>query len=295
MTVKRVWLACVLGAAVAACAKDTTGVLQTPPPLAGLRYFHAVPDTGYMDFRFVDIVSYAPNTVGAAFRTGGNPNGVSTTLPPPYLSVQTGSHHIRVFKDSVCVSSPCSSDLKTDSIVMFDTTVTFTQNHNYTFILYGSARAKTLHALVLDDTAMALPSDTNSTIWVRTLNLAGDTTGLGVPDVHLTTAAAPAATDSIFTGPAYLTKTGYKRVKIGALFSYLTRTTTLTPVTVTGTLTPGIVGTSTVNPIAGALVKNTAMTILILPRSVPGAGVPTTYANPGVVFLIDQQPPLTAP
>jgi len=295
MTVKRVWLACVLGAAVAACAKDTTGVQQTPPPLAGLRYFHAVPDTGYMDFRFVDIVAYAPNTVGAAFRTGGNPNGVTTSLPPPYLSVQTGTHHIKVFKDSVCISTPCASDLKTDSTVMFDTTVTFTQNHNYTFILYGSARAKAMHALVLDDTTLALPSDTNSTIWVRTLNLAGDTTGLGVPDVHVTTAAAPAATDTVFTGPAYLTRTAYKRVKIGALNSYFTYTGTLTPVNVTGTLPAGVLGTSTADPVAGALVKNSAVTILILPRSTPGAGVAKVYATPGVVYLIDQNPPHTAP
>jgi hypothetical protein len=260
MTVKRVWVAFLLGAAVAACSKDTAGVLQTPPPLAGLRYFDAVPDTGYMDFRVVDIVAYAPNTVRAIFRTGGNPQGVTTTFPPPYLSVQAGTRHITAFLDS--------TDLATASTVMFDTTVTFTEKHNYTFILYGSARAGSIHALVLDDTTLTQPSDTNSTVWVRTLNLASDTTGLGVPDVFFTTAAAPAGTPT-FTAPAYLAKTAYQRVTIGALNALLTRTGTLTPVTVSSALPAGVVGTSSVEPIAGALVKYTAMTTLILPRVIP--------------------------
>ena len=34
-------------------------------PLAGLRYFDAVLDTGYMDMRLVDIVSIAPNSIRA--------------------------------------------------------------------------------------------------------------------------------------------------------------------------------------------------------------------------------------
>lgn len=291
MTVKSVWMAFLLGAVVAACSKDTAGVLQTPPPLAGLRYFDAVPDTGYMDFRVVDIVAYAPNSVRASFRNGGNPQGITTTFPPPYLSVKAGERHIRVFLDS--------TDLATASKVMFDTTVTFTEHHNYTFILYGSARAGTLHSLVLDDTDQPLPTDTNSTVWVRTLNLAGgggagDTTGLGVPDVFVTTAAAPAGTPT-FASPAYLTATAYQRVTIGALSALLTRTGTLTPVTVSGALPAGVLGTAAVPPIAGALVKHSAMTAVVLPRSTAGAFIPTAFAAPGLVFLVDQQPPQTAP
>lgn len=295
MTVKRVWMAFLLGAAVAACSKDTAGVLQTPPPLAGLRYFDAVPDTGYMDFRVVDIVSYAPNTVRASFRTGGNPQGITTTFPPPYLSVQAGTRHIRVFLDS--------TDLATASTVMYDTTVTFAEHHNYTFILYGSARSGTLHSLVLDDTDQALPTDTNSTVWVRTLNLAGgggagDTTGLGVPDVFIQTGAAPAGTPA-FASPAYLTPTAYSRVTIGALNALLTRTGTLTPVTVSGALPAGVLGAIASgvcsDNIAGALVKHTALTAVILPRSTPGASIPTAFAAPGLVFLVDQQPPHFCP
>jgi hypothetical protein len=288
MTVKRVCMAILLGAAVSACQKDTAGVLQTIPPLAGLRYFHAVLDTGYMDMRLVDIFDYAPNTQGAAFRTGGNPNGVPTSLPPPFLSVRTGTHEIKAFLDS--------TDLATATTVMYDTTVTFSEGHNYTLVLYGSARSGTLHSLMLDNVDQALPSDTgtNPSVWVRTVNLAGDTTGLGVPDVFVTTAAAPSGTPT-FGGPTYTAPTSYQRISVGALKAYLTRTGTTTPVTASATLPAGVVGSSTVNPVAGALVNGTYMTVLILPRSTPGAGMPKSYTTPGVVVLIDQQPPLTAP
>jgi hypothetical protein len=287
MTVKRVCLAILLGAAVAACQKDTAGVLQTSPATAGLRYFHAVPDTGYMDMRLVDIFDYAPNTVGAAFRTGGNPMGVPTSLPPPFLSVRTGTHEIKAFLDS--------TDLTTATTVMYDTTVTFVEGHNYTLIVYGSARSGTLHSLLLDNQDQALPSDTgtNPSVWVRTVHLAGDTTKLGVPDVFVTTAASPSGTPT-FGGPAYKAVTAYQRISVGALKAYLTRTGTTTPVTVTGTLPAGAVGTTTVNPIAGALVNGTYMTILILPRVTPDSissltNVATTVtpAPPDTAYTVD--------
>ncbi len=294
MTVKPVWMAFLLGAAVAACQKDTAGVYNPPPPLAGLRFFDAVPDTTFMDFRTVDLVQYSPNAVRARFRTGGDPNGVSNgTNSPPYQPIRTGSHDIRVFLDSA-ITGNSNNTLAVDTIVMFDTTMNFVENHNYTFILYGSARAKTLHALVLDDSAMAVPAD--NSIWVRTVNLASDTTGVGVPDVFVTTAAAPAGTPT-FAAPAYLTKTAYTRIGVGALNALLTRTTTLTPITISGAFPAGVLGTATLDPIGGALVANTAMTVLILPRSTPGAGVPSAavYANPGLFFMTDQKPPRTTP
>jgi len=264
--------------------------------LAGLRYFDAVLDTGYMDFRVVDIVSYSPNSIRARFRTGGDPGGVSnTTFSPPFLPVQTGAHDIRVFLDS--------TDLVTAQMVVFDTTVTFSPGWNYTFMLYGSARAKTVHAMVLADTAIA-PPDANSNIWVRTLNLAsdptgaqGDTTGLGtsqdafvIPQAN-TQAGAPTIGGSLFKA-----KSNYVRVATGSLKAVVVRTGDATLATVaTLNFLDGSVGTAAVNPVPGALVKNTAFTVVILPRSKPGAGMPFAYAGPGVFILTDQNPPLTAP
>jgi hypothetical protein len=288
MTVNRVWMALLLGAAIWGCEKNTGASTPAQQPLAGLRYFDAVLDTGYMDFRVVDIVRFAPNTVRAVFRSGGNPEGTSNGfLSPPFEPMQTGAHDLRVFLDS--------TDLATASTVMFDTTVTFAQDHNYTFILYGSARAKTLHAMVLDDSAMALPTD--NSVWVRTINLGTgvDTTGLGpsVDAYAIAQTGSPVAPPT-FAATAFATKTAYTRVAVGSLQAVLTRAGTLTQAA-TANFPAGTVGTSSSNPIAGSLVQNTAFSIIILPRSTPGAHMPFSYAGPAAYIMIDQQPPLTAP
>jgi hypothetical protein len=288
MTVNRVWMALLLGAAIWGCEKNTGASTPAQQPLAGLRYFDAVLDTGYMDFRVVDIVRFAPNAVRAVFRSGGNPEGTSNGfLSPPFEPMQTGAHDLRVFLDS--------TDLATASTVMFDTTVTFAQDHNYTFILYGSARAKTLHAMVLDDSAMALPTD--NSVWVRTINLGTgvDTTGLGpsVDAYAIAQTGSPVAPPT-FAATAFATKTAYTRVAVGSLQAVLTRAGTLTQAA-TANFPAGTVGTSSSNPIAGSLVQNTAFSIIILPRSTPGAHMPFSYAGPAAYIMIDQQPPLTAP
>jgi len=287
MTVKPVWIALVLGAAVWGCQKETGGTTSPQPALAGLRYFDAVLDTGYMDFRVVDIVEFAPNANQAQFRSGGNPEGVTNGfLTPPYQPVLAGAHDVRVFLNGL--------SLATDTTQMFDTTITFKQGWNYTFILYGSARAKALHSMVFADTAMALPADNG--VWVRTVNLALDTTGVGpsvdmfATNYHNTPAGTPTS-----SATTYAKSTAYVRVPVDSLAAEITRTGTLTPVVASGNFPFGIVGTSSSNPIAGSIVKNTAFTIVVLPRSTPGAGMPNAYANPGVFVLVDQQPPLTAP
>jgi len=285
------------------CEKSTGPSTSTPIPTAGLRYFDAVMDTTFMDFRVVDIVTFAPNAARAVFRSGGDPSGTSNGfLSPPYLPVQTGAHDIRVFLDS--------TDLTTASTVMFDTTVTFVQGHNYTFILYGSARAKTIHSLVMDDQNMALPADNG--VWVRTINLGTglDTTGLGPSvDAYVIAQAASPATPPTFAGASNLfgKATAYVRVPVGSLQAVLTRAGTVAPLTLsltsaatgTGSNFPaGTVGTSTVQVVAGSLVKNTAFSVIILPRTAqPMTGNPASarFANPGAYIMIDQQPPLTAP
>ena len=289
MNVKHVCMTLVLGAAaaVAGCQKDTTGVLAVIQPLAGLRYFDAVLDTGYMDMRLVDIVSYAPNSVRARFRTGGDPGGISNgNLSPPFLPVMVGAHDIRVFLDS--------TDLTTATTQMFDTTVTFAAGWNYTFILYGSARAKTLHAMVVADTAMALPAD--NSIWVRSIHLGTDTTGLGASvDVYAIPQANTPAAPPTIAASAFPAKSAYVRVPVGSLKAVLTRAGTLTAVTGgTANFNDGVVGTTTVDRIPGALVKNTAFSVVVLPRST-NPTMPFTYANPGVFILIDQLPPSTVP
>jgi hypothetical protein len=278
MTVKSVWMAFLLGAAVAACSKDTAGVLQTPPPLAGLRYFNAVPDTGMMDFRVVDVVSYAPNTVQATFRTGGNPQGITTTFPPPYLSVQAGTRHIRVFLEDTV--------LATATTVMFDTTVTFVENTNYTFYLYGSARTPPLKAMI---TADSVPTIATGNIAVRVLNLAPALDGTPVaapsPTTPVDAFVTAVATTPPLAAPAvanvgYVGKSAYVQMAAGTgLKAAITATGTTGPVLFQAKMPVGILGTTTDEPIAGTLVPGTALTVLLVPRTVAGSTAPAGTAG----------------
>ena len=100
MTVNRVWMALLLGAAIWGCEKNTGASTPAQQPLAGLRYFDAVLDTGYMDFRVVDIVRFAPNAVRAVFRSGGNPEGTSNGfLSPPFEPMR--SAYLSLAVDSI--------------------------------------------------------------------------------------------------------------------------------------------------------------------------------------------------
>jgi hypothetical protein len=63
------------------------------------------------------------------------------------------------------------------------------------------------------------------------------------------------------------------------------------------TMPSGTVGSSTSNPLPGYLVAGTAMTVVLVPRSVAGSTAPQTAAfqAPTALTLIDKLPPFTAP
>lgn len=146
-----------LAAVAVACANDTDGEPVAPDVLAGLRYVNLVADTGAVDFRVIDIVSNAPNQVNASFRTGGAPQGLTTTLLPWYQGVEAGTRQIRVFMNGTAPGVA--------SQVVLDTTVTFTAGTNYTFWLYGYARTgqtPRVTALITSDVVPAIPEVTTA-------------------------------------------------------------------------------------------------------------------------------------
>jgi len=56
-------------------------------------------------------------------------------------------------------------------------------------------------------------------------------------------------------------------------------------------------GSEAVNPIAGAAIPGSVITVVIVPRSVAGSMAPQTaaFTVPTALFLIDKRPPNTAP
>src|SRR5262245_7213747 len=106
MRVFRIGLACVALAALAACRSGSDAFTANNGPLAFTRFVNAVPDTGAMDWRFVDQIENSPTAFGLAFR--GMFPGAS------YQATSAGSRHIRVFQ--------ASTDIAQTQKVMFDTT-----------------------------------------------------------------------------------------------------------------------------------------------------------------------------
>jgi hypothetical protein len=286
-----------LGTAVA--CKDTGGKLTQLEPLAGLRYVNLVPDTSGVDFRVIDVVSYAPNQVNATFRTGGAPYGLATTFLPPHQPVLAGTRHIRVFMYGT------TPDVA--SQVLLDTTYTFLQGSNYTFYLYGYARPGSppqVNALITKD---SLPSFAANQWQVRVIHLAptmAPSFGGTAVDVWVDTLAAAAtpvgapnfANRDVLQASTYLGRTARPAAGTTPALSYrvaVAATGTTTPI-ISAAVPAGVVGTATSNPVAGALVAGTGISAVIVPRSVAGS-LATSFTTPSLIFLIDQQPPRTAP
>jgi len=99
----------------------------------------------------------------------------------------------------------------------------------------------------------------------------------GVASAYVTVAADAVAADSL-------------RVVV-------TAAGTTAPILVNVALPVGEKGDATKNPIAGARVERSALTVVVVPRSVAGSKAPQTaaFATPSAVILVDRRPPDTMP
>src|ERR1051326_8101826 len=130
--------------AMNACKPEEV-ISTTTPPTAGVRFIHAVPDTGIMDFRAVDGVDFVEHH-GVAFRSASGAF---------YKNAIAGSRHIRIFMSVPVFSTlPAEQQQAIASTVMADTTLTLEADHRYTFLLWGFARtgsSPSMDLTVLDD------------------------------------------------------------------------------------------------------------------------------------------------
>ncbi len=266
-------------AALAGCGKDGA-VTEVRPPLAGVRYIHAVPDTGRLDFKMVDQLEYSANTVegsgGLTFRTGSR-----------YYPTEAKARKIKVFSFQ-------DSAVTTVQQVLTDTTITFEANKNYTLLYVGSARASgaaKARFVVIEDTP---PATDATNIHYRFFN-ASDAPISG----YVGATAAVSGTPAI-ASVAARTASAYTARPAGALgfgVSAVGSTTSL------GTMAAaaGAVGTATVNPQAGATVPGTAFSVYAFPGAVAGSGAvrglsaaaSTALQAPAINIFVDRLPPNT--
>jgi hypothetical protein len=275
---------CVVAGAVSACKPDTT--VQDPvPPMAGVRFINAVPDTAGafgLDLRFVDIVENS-DAFRITFRNNPQTSaGVTASAAVQYKAAQPGSRHFRIFLDDTLQNVA--------STVLKDSTVQLEANHLYTFLLWGNARsagADKMKLTVIDETV----ADPGANVALRVIN----TTAQAI-DVREYASSLPASatwanvapysiSNYVTTTPATL-KFNVQPAGGGTnLFSDITAIQGQGDGTQTGGCTVGIDCTST----PGTTVPGSAVTLIVFPASVAGSRA-AQFKTPGGAFVWDRRP-----
>jgi len=270
---------CVLMVGVASgCKKDAT--FQEPvPPQAALHWVNAVPDTGVLDIRPIDIITNAA-LMDAPFR-GANQF---------YQGIEAGTRRIRAFLSS--------GDPVVTSVPILDTSITLAADNSYSLIYTGFARTGQTPSRamwVVPDTPT--PPGANQ-VGLRILHAGA---GLGNIDINVTRRAADTLPDAPLVGnAAYNSASGYfafvrDTLTADSLRVVVTAAGTKTPVLLSLRFPAGVVGDSVSNPIPGVRVAGSVLTAVIVPASVAGSGAPQggAFAAPSAVFLTDLRPPNT--
>lgn len=281
------WL-CVAGLVIASVGcGDDDGILdaENRGPQALIRFVHAVPDTGAVDFKFVDRVENIPTFGGVPFR------GVSGAS---YQAVAPGERAVRIF-----VNSPDAAQAVKRLI---DTTITLAANTRYTLVYAGNARGNADRLVVLTDEA-TLPAPAAGSIAMKLLNAAstlGAVTVTVTPSGTTGASTTPAAT---FSAVAYLSQTAYSTLPVRPTGTDNLYTFNVTPTTGTAfTATPAEPGTAapagaTYGPVPGMQISGSVLTAVVVPGAVAGSqaevqsGTPAVPVNltPTVIILIDKQ------
>jgi hypothetical protein len=257
----------------AACKHDAGPFYPEARTSAYVRYINAVPDTGLLDFKFVDKVE------GSAWYDLQQFRGVTN-----YQAVDAGARHVKVFNgaNSLPMNEP-------SYVTAFhvDTTITFEANKYYTVLHVGNARGKQSYLRVLEDPR---PSVASGQIGVRAINAA---VGVGAVDVYA--AAATSGTVSgapLFPAVAYPSSTDYSMRATGTLVFQVAapgNTTTLAQNTAPA---GAAAATSSQSQQAGYSIGGSLLTAFIFPRSVAGSPAPqtTAFQSPAVIWLQDNRP-----
>jgi hypothetical protein len=201
-------IVCIAAGVVGACSPDT--VVETQAiPTAGIRFINAVPDTGAMDFRFVDIVENSAHW-GIGYRN--NPAtvaGETVSLLVQFKNARAGQRQFRIFMNGI---SPAVA-----STIVKDTTVTLVEGRNYTVLMLGYANpsgpnrpagAPPMEMRVIDET-VTVPA---GQVALRVINASTST----VDVFHRPASSAPPGTP-IATGLGPMSISGYVNAAPGQI------------------------------------------------------------------------------
>jgi len=275
MRVSRIGLALVGALLAVGCNKDDGPFFAPQVPLAYTRFINAIPDTGAVDFRFVDLVEYSPFAVQLAYR------GFT-----PYQGAAPGARHLKVF------TNPGGSSTQIPFVtgVVLDETPTFEAGKYYTIVAVGYARTEGTPRVKLQVYEDAIP-DAGSQVGFRVVHLA---TGLGALNVSVTSNSTDAipATPAV-SNLAYLGASTYQVRATGNAWFRVQETSSATEI-VSGNgrqAPPGAAGDplNNLTTIGGSGQAGSVVSAFVFPRSVAGSTAPSVTA-PSIIFIVDKHP-----
>jgi len=269
---RTVFLALGVIAVASACEKDAGPFLAPEESIAYVRYVHAVPDTGATDWRPIDAVINSPPAFGLNFR------GFT-----PYQAMGAGARRIRIFTTS--------TNINITSVPIVDTTITFNADTYYTLLWTGFARAGQTPAdrlMLIQDNIPDVPAGQVS---LRVVNVGLDLASS--VDVFATAATTTPLPASPLLSVAAGAVSSYLQQTPGPLALQLTTTGTRTPILAQVLAPPGQAGDPTLNlnAVGGSTMGGSAFTAFVFRRAVPGSTAPAGFTAPGIVYIIDKNPP----
>jgi hypothetical protein len=262
MRLNRIIPLCLALAGVSACSSKDIST-TTPPGIAAVRFVNAVPDTGAVDLRMIDQVEWSAYGTSVNFRAG-----------TAYQPAEAKARRIRVF--------PTSTDINITSQILLDTTVQLTAGTRVTLMLTGSARAKTLKFVSIDDD---ITPPGSGQIGVRLVNASGAPVNGYL--VNTTTDALPGSATFANVGP--LGTSQYVARSTGAA---AVRATDVGSVTVNASAAGPNAPASApgdVFPAAGVNSQLTKFSVYYFPRGVAGSPQ-NALATPAMVWFVDRNP-----
>jgi hypothetical protein len=253
------------------------------PPLAGVRFINAVPDTGGvfgMDLRFVDLLESNAH-FRHAFRSGPSTAGsVTAASLVQYKHTRAGQRNFKIFLDDTLMSIA--------TVEIIDTTVTLEAGKNYTALLWGYANptgpgrpagAPAMRLTFFEETVAA----PGTSVAVRVMNA----TAYPLNVEHYTT-ATPSGTPS-YTNMLPLsmtthvnTTTGARRWAAAPTAGGATVYYGADPQTLLGAPTSASVPGNTqhdLEAIPGTNVAGSAVTMIIVPQSIRGLARTAQHTN----------------
>ncbi|MDQ3949276.1 MAG: DUF4397 domain-containing protein, partial [Gemmatimonadota bacterium] len=148
---------------VSACSPEQ--VIETDEiPSAGVRFINAVPDTGAMDFRFVDIPENSAHWNISFRNTPATTSCVTASTQVQYKPARAGQRQLRIFMSGTTAAVA--------STVVKDTSVNLEAGKNYTALLWGNARggATPMRLSFFEE----VPPDPGNQVALRAINATGN-------------------------------------------------------------------------------------------------------------------------